>query len=83
MTRTLKIWKNRQKRWIDQILFPNYIFVKTTHSGLFNIVKIPKVVTYVKCAGKASILPIKEIEGIKKMLSLEQEIIVRGCLNFI
>jgi transcription antitermination factor NusG len=76
MTRTMRVWKNRQKKWIDQVLFPNYIFVKTRQCELYHITQTPKVVTYIQCAGKPSIIPLNEVEGIKKILCLEQEISV-------
>jgi transcription antitermination factor NusG len=76
MIKTMRVWKNRQKRWIDQVLFPNYIFVKTLQCELYRITKIPKVVTYIQCAGKPSVISLKEVEGIKKILCLEQEISV-------
>jgi transcription antitermination factor NusG len=76
MTKTMSLWKNRQKRWIDQVLFPNYIFVKTRQCELYNITKTSKVVKYIQCAGKPSVISLKEVEGIKKMLCLEQEISV-------
>ncbi len=72
--KTLRVWKNRQKKWIEQVLFPGYIFVNTQQCELYNISKIPKVVNYLHCAGKPSVIPLKEIEGIKKMLSLNQEV---------
>lgn len=75
-TKTLRIWKNRQRKWIDQILFPGYIFVNTQQYCLYDIKKVPKVVTYIHCAGKPSIVPLKDIEGIRKMLNLDQEISV-------
>jgi transcription antitermination factor NusG len=70
----MKIWKNRQKKWIDQVLFPSYIFVNTWQYELYNITQIPKIVTYIQCAGKPSIIPFKEIEGIKKMITLAEEV---------
>ena len=77
-TKILRIWKNRQKRWINLVLFPNYIFVKTLQCELYNITKLSKVVTYIQCAGKPSVISLKEVEGIRKMLCLEQEISVES-----
>ena len=70
MIKTLRVWKNRQKKWIDQVLFPSYIFVNTQESELYTIKKIHKVVTYIHCAGKPSIVPVEEMDCIKKMLDL-------------
>jgi transcription antitermination factor NusG len=75
-TKSLRIWKNRQKKWIDQILFPGYIFVNTQQSEIYTIARVSKIVTYLHCGGKPSIIPAKEIEGIKGMLNLNQDISV-------
>ncbi|NVO12133.1 MAG: UpxY family transcription antiterminator [Bacteroidales bacterium] len=76
MAKTLRIWKNRQKKIIDQVLFPSYIFVKTEEFELHTIKQIPKIVTYIHCAGKPSIIRQKDIECIKTMLQLNQEVTV-------
>jgi len=76
MKKTMRVWKNRQKKWIDQVLFPSYIFVNTYQCELHYITQIPKIVTYIQCAGIPSYISAKEVEGIKKMLCLEQEISV-------
>lgn len=76
MTKTLKVWKNRQKKWISQVLFPNYIFVKTDPCELYRITQIPKIVSCVACSGEPSIISSKEVEGIKEMLSFGKDITV-------
>lgn len=42
MTKTLKVWKNRQKKYIEQVLFPGYIFIYTRPSELYFITQIGK-----------------------------------------
>lgn len=81
ITNTLRIYKSRNKRMIDQVLFPSYIFVYTKESYLHRICQISKIMTYIHCGGKPSKIPFKCIEGIKQMLNLEQEISVES--NFI
>jgi len=76
MMKTLKVWKNRQKKWISQVLFPNYIFVKTFPFELYRITQIPKIVSCITCSGEPSIISSKEVEGIKEILSLGNEITV-------
>jgi transcription antitermination factor NusG len=76
VSKVLKVWKNRQKKWIEEVLFPGYIFVNTQHCEIFNINRVPKVVTCIQCDRKPSIIPAKEINGIKDMLSLNQIISV-------
>jgi transcription antitermination factor NusG len=76
MTKSLRIWNNRQKKIIDQVLFPSYIFVNTEESCLYRICQLPKITTYIHCGGKPSKINHKCIEGIKRMLNLDQEISV-------
>jgi transcription antitermination factor NusG len=76
--KTLRIWKNRQKKMIDQILFPSYIFVNTEECNLFKIRQIKKIVTFINCGGIPSIIDVNCIEGLKRMLNLEQEISVES-----
>lgn len=76
LIRTLKTWKNRQKKWIESPLFPNYIFVRTYNSELYNIVKIPKICTYIHFGGKAATISDTEIYSIKKILGCSDEISV-------
>ncbi len=71
---TVRIWKNRQKKNLEVPLFSGYIFVKAFPSDLYNIKCCPRVVTYIHCSGKPSTIPSKDIEGIKKMLNLDQKI---------
>jgi transcription antitermination factor NusG len=76
MTKELKVWKNRQKRWIDKVLFPSYIFVNTQQHELYRIKRVPKVATFLHLAGKPSTIPHEVIEGIKKMISLNTDLTV-------
>jgi transcription antitermination factor NusG len=79
-TKSLKLWKNRQKKWIEEVLFPNYVFVNTHDAELYNIVSMPKIVTCVRCGVKPCNICNKEIEAIKRMLSDEQNVWVEQDL---
>lgn len=72
--KTFRIWNNRQKKSIDRVLFPSYIFVNTEESYLYKICQLPKIITYIHCSGKPSKIDHKCIEGIKRILNLDQEI---------
>jgi transcription antitermination factor NusG len=72
--RTLRVWKNRQKRLIYQVLFPSYIFVKTFKEDLCKIRQVDKIVTYIHIGGEPSIISDKEIECINKMLDMNHNI---------
>ena len=78
MVKTLRLWRNRQKKMIDQVLFPSYIFVKSSEPELYRITQVPKIVTCICSGGKPSIIPLKDIESIKKMLSLDQSIFIEN-----
>ncbi len=74
--KTIKTWKNRQKKTIYSVLFPGYIFVKTVESRIYKILQFPKICTYIKCGNKPGIIQDKEIEALKLILGLEKEIVV-------
>lgn len=76
MTKSTRIWKNRQKKLIDTVIFPSYIFVRTNERYLAEICRINKIATYIHCGGKPSKVAPECIEAIKCMLSLNQEISV-------
>jgi transcription antitermination factor NusG len=81
MTKTVRVWNNRQKKIVDQVLFPSYIFVNTEESCLHKICRLPKITTFIHCGGKPSTINYKCIEGIKKMLNLNQEISIEPNFN--
>ncbi len=68
--KNLKVWKNRQKKMIEEVLFPSYIFVKTTERELSKICNVSKIYSYVHCANKPCKVNANCIEGIKQMLNL-------------
>jgi transcription antitermination factor NusG len=72
----MRFWNNRQKKIIDQILFPSYIFVNTEERDLYKICQTPKIVMFINCGGKPSKINCDCIEGIRCMLNLDQEIFV-------
>jgi transcription antitermination factor NusG len=69
----LRVWKNRQKKVIDQVLFPSYIFVYTEENKLAETCWISKVKTYIQCGGRPSKIEVNCIEGIKRMLDVGQD----------
>lgn len=78
ITKTLRIWKNRQKKMVDKVLFPSYIFVNTEENYLQKICQTPKIMTFIHCDGKPSKINFGCIEGIRRMLNLDQEISVES-----
>jgi len=78
--KTLRYWKNRQKKMIEKVLFPGYIFVYTEPFELYNISRTPKVVNYINFAGKPSVVPQKDIEAIKMNISRTPKVV--NYINF-
>lgn len=76
LMRTMKVWKNRQKKIIESPLFPGYIFVNTTINDIYEISRFPKIAACIKCGEKPSVISPNDINSIKKMLSLEHEVSV-------
>lgn len=74
MVKTLHRWKNRQKKIVSKVLFPGYIFVRTTESEIFNIEQVPRIVYCVKSGDRPSIVPGRDINCIEQMLALGLEV---------
>ncbi len=74
--RSLRVWKNRQKKRITLPLFPNYLFVYTYEHELYNIRRQPRVVTFISCDGKPATISGQDIAGVKRMLGLDKTITV-------
>jgi transcription antitermination factor NusG len=72
LQKKLKIWKNRQRKFIDEPLFPGYIFVKIHSFSIHNILKIQGICTYITFGGKPCIISNKDIEAIQIMIQSEQ-----------
>lgn len=74
LCKTINVWKNRQKKIIYKVLFPGYIFVKTRETEIYKVLQIPKICTCIKSGSKPSIVPEKDIECIRQMLTLKENI---------
>jgi transcription antitermination factor NusG len=81
MIKTFRVWKNRQKKWIDQMLFPNYIFVKAYSSDLYNISRVYKIVNCIHCAGRPATLSSNEVERIEGLMNFGKEVTVEPKLT--
>jgi transcription antitermination factor NusG len=80
MMRSMHIWKNRQKKWIEEVLFPSYIFVNTHSCHLYRIVSMPKITACISCGGKPSVISHNEIEAIKKVLHNNENMFVQSAI---
>ena len=80
LTKSLRIWKNRQKKWIEEVLPPSYIFVNTRACNLHRIVSMPKIAAFIHCGGKPSVIRHHEIEAIKKVLHHNENVFVQSAV---
>ncbi len=63
----LQQWSDR-KKWVDFPLFPGYCFVRVSNKEYFQVLQHPGAVKYVSFGGKASQIPDRQIDGIKRVL---------------
>ena len=76
LTKKMTVWKNRQRKLTPHVLFPNYIFVRTSPCNLYSIVNIHGIKYFISCSEKPSVIPDKDIEVIRTMINLNTDIIV-------
>ncbi|QUR44522.1 UpxY family transcription antiterminator [Bacteroides xylanisolvens] len=72
----LVIWKNRQRKFIDRILFSGYIFVKTNKQEFHKILHLSAISSYLHFDKEPSVVRQDEIDGIKMMISHNQDITI-------
>jgi transcription antitermination factor NusG len=73
LRRIIKKWGERNQA-VEEPLFPNYIFVKTTPRDRVRLFDIPGVARFVSFEGKAVTVEEKEIEKIKLLEACGKEI---------
>jgi transcription antitermination factor NusG len=70
-----KKWSDRMKI-VDEPLFKSYIFARVTHEQQSQVRMTAGVVNFVYWQGKPAIIPIKEIETVRKFLNEYQHVLV-------
>ncbi len=65
--RKLRQWSDR-KKWVEMPLFSGYCFVKVSHLEYFKVLQHPGIVKYVSFGGKASPVPDRQIEAVKRIM---------------
>lgn len=77
-----KILKNYsgQKRWVEQSVFPSYIFVKTKQNQLLDIVQFPGIVWWVRYAGEPATIRQDHLHLIEKLISSQTDFEVKTSL---
>jgi transcription antitermination factor NusG len=81
LQKKLRTWKNRQRKFIDEPLFPGYIFVRIRSFDIYNILKTRGVYMCIMFERKPCTVPDKDIEVIRIMIQSEQEISSNSDFN--
>lgn len=64
--RQCKVWSDR-KKWVETVLFSNYVFVATSEKRRNDVFLAGSVFKYVQFSGKIATLTEKEMDTVKKM----------------
>lgn len=67
LTRELRQWSDR-KKWVEEPLLRNYLFVRIREAEAYGIRRIPGCVGFVVFGGKPAVIPNKQIEDLKTFL---------------
>jgi transcription antitermination factor NusG len=78
LVKEMKVWRNRQKKIVEIPLFSGYIFVNVFEDEIYRIVRLPKVVKFLLCAGKPSTLSNDEVDSIRQMINSKRNICVEN-----
>lgn len=76
----LKIWKNRQRKYIETPLFPSYIFVLATRNDIFSINKVYGICCCVTYAGVPALISDNDIEALKIMQKMNAVVVDSATL---
>ena len=68
LQRKLRQWSDR-KKWVEMTLISGYLFVYISRKEYDIVLQSNYVVSYVRFEGKAAIIPERQIESLKIMLS--------------
>ena len=77
---TIRDWKDRKKR-ISAPLFPNYIFIYSSHKERYDALSVKGMVRYVSFDGKPAIVRNEQIESLKKLMDSNFEIHSRSLIK--
>jgi transcription antitermination factor NusG len=80
INRVKKKYSDRWK-WVDEILFTSYLFIKISEKEISEVRLTPGVVNFVYIEKKPAIIPEKDIIKIKKFLNQYTNVTVESFLN--
>jgi transcriptional antiterminator RfaH len=76
LSRVLRQWSDR-KKWVDEPLFRNYLFVRVSQVEFYKVLKMPGVVKYVSFGEQPQVIPATQIANIQKLIEQhEREVIL-------
>ena len=73
LQKVLKQWSDR-KKWVEEPLFRSYVFVRVSEKEYYEVLKVNGVQWYVASEGRAIPVREKQIDILKKILSIEMEL---------
>jgi len=77
---TVRDWKDRRKK-ISTPLFPNYIFIYSSHKERYEALCVKGIVKYVSFEGKPAIIRNEQIESLKRLVHGDIEVHQRSVLK--
>jgi transcription antitermination factor NusG len=66
--RSVRRWKDRRKE-LDLVLFPSYVFVRTSQADRLRILQLPGVVRFVSFNGQPAPLAADDLEALRQALA--------------
>jgi len=74
LVKVLRQWSDR-KKWIEEPLIRSYIFVNIENDREYmKVLDTDNIVRFVTFAGKAAVIPARQIDDIKLLLASEQQL---------
>lgn len=73
LQQVVRQWSDRKKK-MEAPLFPNYVFVKTSAVRRYDVCRIPELVRFVTCDNQPVVIPEKNINDIRRLLTGEVEV---------
>lgn len=65
---SVRRWKDRRKE-LDLVLFPGYVFVRTSQAERLRVLQLPGVVRFVSFNGQPALLAMDDLEALRKGLA--------------
>lgn len=80
LTKILRQWSDR-KKWVEEPFFRNYVFVRVSHVEFFKVLNFPGVVSYVSFGGIPQVIPLEQINNIKRLIEQQEREVILSKEN--